>query len=126
MEEKVEIKEEGKTVKKGRRKKNDVKVYELNKSQTKFFVDLSKEKKELKEVQELLVRANNKEFGSEITFKELSVYALKKLTQKDIEKIQENTLSEMEKVERHRLEYNNKNNCNLSLGEFLVKKLNIN
>lgn len=123
-EEKKEIKEEKK--KRGRRKKDERFVYELNKDQVKFFVDLSKDKKELSKVQELLVRANNKSYGSEILFKDLCLYAVEKLTNKDVEKIQEDSLSEMEKVQRSLSEFNKKNNLELTLGEYLIKKLNLN
>lgn len=117
--------EEGK-VKKGRRKKGEVVKYEVNKEQTKFFVDLSKNQKDLREIQELLVKANNKDYGEEVLFKDLCLYAIAKLSNKDIERIQDNSLSEMEKVERSLCEYNTKNKLELSLGEYLLKKLNIN
>ncbi len=48
-----------------------------------------------------------------------------KLTAKDLEKIQEGSLSEMERVQRFLDEHNQKNETKLTLGEFLVKKLNI-
>jgi len=51
---------------------------------------------------------------------------MERLSSKDVEKIQEGSLSEMEKVERALNEYNQKNGTTFSLGEFLVKKLNIN
>jgi hypothetical protein len=109
----------------GRKKKKNELAYKINKEQTKFFVDLSKEEKSLGLVRELLVRANNKKHGDEISFKELALCGMKKLLQKDIEKIQEESLTEMEKVHRALEEYNSKNNSNLGLGEFLVKRLNI-
>lgn len=90
------------------------------------MVKLSKEKESLELVFDLLGKANNKEHGREITFKDLALFALSKLTNKDIEKIREGSLSEMEKVEKTLKEYNEKNGTNLELGEFLVKKLNIN
>ncbi len=112
--------------KRGRRPK-DVKVeYELNKEQTKFFVDLSKDEKGLELVQEYLIKANNKKHGGEISFREIALYAISKLNEKDIGKIQESSLSEMEKVERSLDEFNKKNGTNLSLGEYLLKKLNLN
>ncbi len=74
----------------------------------------------------MLSQANQKDYGREITFKDLVFAALPKLTQKDIEKIQESTLTEMEKVQRALNDYNKKNETNLSLGEFLVRKLGIN
>ena len=126
MIDKIEEEKEVKVKKRGRRPKQEISVYELNKNQEKFFVDLSKDKESLKLVQDLLVRSNNKEFGREITFKDLAIYGLNRLTQKDIEKVQENGLTSMEKVEREFKKYNEKNNTNLELGEFLAKKLNIN
>jgi len=112
--------------KRGRRPKGIKDELILNKDQTKFFVDLSKDKKILKDIMDLLEQANNKSYGKEITFKDLSIYAVKKLNSKDIEKIQENSLSEMEKVERALDDYNSKNGESLSLGEYLVKQLKIN
>ena len=111
--------------KRGRRPKGIKEDFILNKDQTKFFVDLSKDKKILKDIMDLLEQANNKSYGKEITFKDLSVYAVKKLNSKDIEKIQESSLSEMEKVERALDDYNSKNGESLNLGEYLVKQLKI-
>ena len=111
--------------KRGRRPKGVKEEFILNKDQTKFFVDLSKDKKILKDIMDFLEQANNKSYGKEITFKDLSIYAVKKLNSKDIEKIQENSLSEMEKVERELDDYNSKNGESLSLGEYLVKALKI-
>lgn len=112
--------------KRGRKPKKESEGYKLNREQVKFFIDLSKEEKELRLIQDLLVKANNKEHGKEITVKELAVYGMKRLNQKDLEQIQEDSLTKMEKVHRAMMEYNKKNNCSLELGEFLVKKLNIN
>jgi len=108
--------------KRGRRRKDEKIVYELNKDQSKFFVD----KKELKRVQELLLKANNKDFGSDVLFKDLCTYSLEKVTEKDLEKIQENSLSKMEKVERSLTDYNKKYGLKLTMGDYLLKKLNLN
>ena len=111
--------------KRGRKPKNIKEEYVVNREQTKFFVDLSKEKKVLEKVLDLLEELNKKSYGKEITFKDISIYAIKKLSQKDLEKIQEESLSEMEKVERALDDYNEKNKESLSLGEFLVRQLKI-
>ncbi|WP_127716705.1 hypothetical protein [Halobacteriovorax sp. HLS] len=118
--------EEGTKKKRGRRPKDEKPEYVLNKEQTKFFVDLSKNEKELKIVQEYLLKANDKKHGGEVLFKDIALYAMGKLTTKDIDRVQENSLSEMEKVQRSLDEYNAKNNVKLSLGEYLLKKLNLN
>jgi len=115
------------TGKKGRRRhKNQKKEFVIKEEQTKFFVDLSHEKESLNLIFDLLRKCNEKDFGKEILFKDLCLYAVSKLTDKDIEKIQEGSLSEMEKVERALYEHNKKSGTNLSMGEFLVKRLGIN
>lgn len=117
----------GKEIKKrGRKPKNQRQEFIINNEQTKFFIDVSKDKSSQELIFELLRNANNKEYGREIILKDIAIPALAKLTAKDIEKIQEDSLSEMQKVEKALLEYNKKNNTKLTLGEFLVKKLNIN
>jgi len=124
---KEEVKENTESVgkKRGRKPKRVKEEFILNKDRTKFFVDLSKDKKILKDIMDLLEQANNKSYGKEITFKDLSIYAVKKLNSKDIEKIQESSLSEMEKVERALDDYNSRNGESLNLGEYLVKQLKI-
>jgi len=99
---------------------------EMNRSRVRFFVDLSKDKDKINKVFNLLEKANKKDSGEDITFKELALFAIDKLNLKDIEKLQESSLSEMEKVERSLNDYNRKNGTKLTLGEYLIKKLNIN
>jgi hypothetical protein len=125
MIEENKVNEEG--MEKRGRKKKDKKLEENNEvdSQYKFFVDLRHEKEVLEHILKMLKTVNNKNYGRELTFKDLAVYAVPKLTTKDLEKIQENSLSEMERVQRLLDEHNQKNEIKLSLGEFLVKKLNI-
>ena len=116
MEDKIKN-DEKKMKKKGRKPKGYKEEYVLNKDQSKFFVDLSKEDELLKKVQDLLIEVNDKNYGSEITFKDMALFAL--------DKIKDNSLTEMEKVERRLEEYNKKNGTKLNLGEYLIKKLNI-
>lgn len=93
--------------------------------QNKFFVDLRYEKEALEAILKLLKEANNKCYGREITFKDLAIYAVPRLNSKDLEKIQEQSLTDMERVQKLLDEHNEKNKTALTLGEFLVKKLNI-
>lgn len=123
---KLEKLQQNQVKKRGRRPKNQKKEYILNEDQSKFFIDLSNEKDSLDLIFSLLKKCNKKDYGREITFKDLCIYSLSKLADKDIEKIQELSLSEMEKVQRTLDEYNKRNSTNLTLGEFLVKKLGIN
>ena len=122
----MEIMNEGKIKKRGRKVKNQTKEVVINKEQTKFFVDLSNEPESLSLIFDFLLSANEKNYGKPILFKDICLYAVGKLTAKDIEKIQEQSLTEMEKVGRALDEYNLKNKTKLTLGEFLIKKLNIN
>lgn len=112
--------------KRGRRPKNQIKEVSINQEQTKFFIDLSNEKDSLNLIFDLLKKCNEKNYGRIILFKDLCLYAVAKLTDKDLEKIQELSLGEMEKVQRALDEHNKKTGQTLSLGEFLVKKLGIN
>ncbi len=111
--------------KKARKKKSEGAV-EMEAKQTKFFVDLSKDEKSLEKIFSILARANNKTYGKEITFKDVVLYSMDGITDKDIEKLKDASLTEMERVQRHLDEYNQKNGTTLSLGEFLIKKLNLN
>ncbi|NOT79960.1 MAG: hypothetical protein HOP07_13275 [Bacteriovoracaceae bacterium] len=120
------IKEVVSTKKKGGKKKeksDEEKIIEDQ--QYKFFVDLRHEQEALEQVLKILKDANNKSYGREILFRDLAIYSVPKLTTKDIEKIQEGSLTEMERVQRLLDEHNEKSKTHLSLGEFLVKKLNL-
>ena len=112
--------------KRGRKPKNQTKEVKINKEQTKFFVDLSNEQDSLSLIFDFLLKCNEKNYGKPILFKDLCLYAVSKLTSKDVDKIKEQSLSEMEKVEIALLDHNKKTGQSLSMGEFLVKKLGIN
>ena len=112
--------------KRGRKPKNQKKEVNLNQEQTKFFIDLSNDKDSLDLIFDLLRKSNEKDYGRAILFKDICLYAVSKLTDKDIDKIQELSLGEMEKVQRLLDEHNKKTGSSLTLGEFLMKKLGIN
>lgn len=122
---------EGMEKKKGGRAKKSVedekKVAETfeNVEKSKFFIDVSKEIETRDLIGKLLQEANNKNFGREIVLRDLIIASIPKLTSKDIERIQESALTDMEKIERLLIEHNEKNKTSLTLGEFLVKKLNV-
>lgn len=118
-------KEKGGTGKKIKGEKKKAIKEDENNEKSKFFVDVSKEIETRDLIGKLLSEANNKSFGREIILKDLIILSLPKLTPKDIERIQENALTDMEKIERLLVEHNDKNNTALTLGEFLVRKLNI-
>lgn len=112
--------------KRGRRPKNESSMPIENKAQNRFVIDLSKDEKERELVLATLKEVNNKTYGREINLKDIVLILLSKFTTKDIEKLKEASLTEMEKVKRLFEEHNNKNGTKLELGEFLVRKLNIN
>ncbi len=109
--------------KRGRRKKDEVQEQYEPKDQNKYFIDVSKNKDQRELIQNILNQANNKNYGREIILKDLVLIALPKITTKEIEKLQESSLSEMERVSMALDEYNKKSEVKLTLGEFLVKKL---
>jgi hypothetical protein len=110
--------------KKSKEEKNEKKQENKN-GQDKFFVDVSKDAESKDQISKLLAEANNKSLGREIVFKDIAIAGIAKLTNRDIEKIQDNALSDMERVERLLVEHNEKFKSNLTMGEFLVKRLNI-
>ena len=120
-----EIKKGVTNKKKGKRSRIKAVEYKLNRDKTRFTVELGNEKKSLEVVFKLLEQTNKKDYGREIEFKDLAIWGINKLGQKDVEKIQEASMSEMEKVERLFNEHNDKNGGDMTLGKFLVKKLNI-
>ncbi len=92
-------------------------------SKVKFFIDLRKDKKILAKLNSMLVKLNEKDYGRELGIKDLFIYGFNKITDKDVEKIKEGSLSAMEKVESACMAYNVKNDSKLSVAEFMVKKL---
>ena len=104
--------------------KNEDKEENKN-DQDKFFIDVTKDQEAKEMMAKLLTEANNKSFGRQIILKDLVLIALPKLTSKDIELIQNNVLSNLEKVKKQCFEYNQKNKTELDLGEFLVSVKNV-
>jgi len=119
-EEKLEI------VKRKYKKREKEKLIEEKKiDQDKFFIDVSKDQKAKELINNLIVEANNKKFGREIILKDLILVSLPKLSAKDIEGIQNNILTDLEKLEKQCSEYNQKHNTNHDLGYFLVQIKNV-
>ena len=106
--------------KRGPRPKDQVREYVLKEDQRKFTVDLMDDVDQRQMIFNLLMRANSKPFGREIIFKDLVIYAFAKITDKDIAKIQECSLTSKEKAERVVAEYNQKHGTRLSLEEFIL------
>ena len=105
--------------KRGRKRKNEVREYELNKDQTRFVVDLKEDNNSLVKIQETLVSANKKEFGREVNFTDVVIYLTGKLSEKDIEKIQESTLSVKDKLMRDHRRYVEKTGKKIEFWDYL-------
>ena len=117
-----DVKEEKK---KSRKSKNDKDGFKINKEQTRFIVDLGSDVENLGKIFEQLEKANNKEYGRKISFKDLAVYGITKIKLRDIEKIQESSMTKMEKVERVFNAYKSRIGEGVTLEKLGAKKLNI-
>lgn len=95
-------------------------------SQFKFVIFYKKGEKEHKELVNSLISVNEKEFGEVVTIKMLLDYSLRRLTKKDVQEIKNSSLSVHERIEQERQKFNQKNNLELTLEEFLIQKLKIN
>ena len=111
--------EEVSAKKRGRRRKSEVREYELNKNQTRFVIDLKEDSKCLSKIQETLVKANRKDFGREVNFADIVIFLTTKLSEKDIEKIQENTLSVKDKLMREHKRYEEKTGKKIEFWDYL-------
>lgn len=111
------------TQKRGRKPKDYKKEYVLNKEQTKFFVDLSNDKESLHLIQKLLVSANTKDKGQDVAFKDLAIFGIAKINEKDIIKLKENSLTKQQKLEKAWEESNERLKQNMSFEDFLLKKV---
>ena len=94
-------------------------------TKVKFFIDLRNDKKVLTKLNSTLVKLNDKDYGRELGIKDLFVYGFSKITDKDIIKIKEGSLSAIEKVEQACRDYNEKSKVSLTVAEFMVKKLSL-
>ena len=111
--------------KRGRKKKTEVREKINYGGQNKFIVDVTNEKESKEVIIKVLEQVNDKSFGREINVKEILLILLPKLTNKEIERLQENSLSDKEKIQQAHIEFNQKNNTNLTFDEFLIKRLGI-
>ncbi len=111
--------------KRGRKRKNENVLIEENKNRNKYFIDLTKDLESKELINNLIDQANKKDFGRKIDLRDLIIFALPKLNIKDLERIQENSLSPIDKLRRAHVDYNQKNQIQLSFNEFLIKKTGI-
>ena len=90
------------------------------------FVVREEEKVELESLQsEVLHKLNTKEKGSEITPGDLYLYLLRKMSDQDAQELQRQSLNLWDKIDIEREAFNQKNDMNLTLEEFISKKMKI-
>ncbi len=111
--------------KRGRKRKDEVKEKKEIKDQNKFIIDVNRNPEEKELILNVLRQANEKDFGREIQLKDVLILLMSKLNSKDIEKLQENCLSDKERIRKAHNEFNKKNNTELSFDEFLIRRLGI-
>ena len=106
-----------------KRKKTPRPSYEDRK---RFVIDRSRIPKVHALALKILTAANKKEQGREVNFEHLAALALAKVRPNDIERLKNESLTDMDKVNLKLIEYNRNNKTNLSLGQFLARELGIN
>lgn len=121
----MENTQEIETKKRGRRRKTDEKTRIEIRDQNKYMIDVAKDSECRNLILNALKQANSKDFGKEVLIKDVLEILLPKLTNKDIEKLQENSLTEKEKIHKAHEEFNKKNNLELTFNEFLIRRLGI-
>ena len=95
------------------------------KTKTRLIVNAKKNPEVFKKALRLLEKANDKSRGKPVEFADLAALALGKVSTADIEKLKGESLSSMDRVRESHLEYNKNNGTELSLGEFLARKLEV-
>lgn len=112
--------------KRGPKPKNQVREIDNSEERKKFVADLSTEDEERRLIFELLKKANDKPQGREVTFKDLVIISMSKITDKDIARLHEMSLSKQEKLQKVVDDYNLKNSTNLSFEDYFMMKVGIN
>ena len=120
-----EVKLEINKKKRGPKKNGELREIKLSES-GRYYVDVSDNQEVQELLKKMLLDANNKTFGQKITLREVIILALSKITSKDIEKLQEASISKREKVQRALDDYNSKNEVKLKMEDFLLKRLGLN
>ena len=103
--------------------KKVIRVSDKNRVQDRFFIDVSEDFKGLRLIHSLLKEVNTKKYGRKVILKDLVVVALAKLKQKDLDALKDSSLSGMD-VFRPKCDlYNQQNNTNLGLEEYIHKMM---
>lgn len=106
----------------GPKPKNEPREFKVNGDQRKFIIDVGGDDETKQMIVDLLTKCNSKSFGKEVTFRELVIYSFAKITDKDIPKLQESSLTPREKAEKVVFDYNQKHGTKLTLEEYILTK----
>ena len=106
----------------GPKPKNEMREFKPNEEQKKFIIDVGSDDEVRQMILGLLCKCNSKTYGRDITFRELVIYSFSKITDKDIPKIQESSLTPREKAEKVVADYNQKHGSNLTLEEYILTR----
>ena len=108
-----------------RRRKKKIRDLQELMEQKRFVINYKDDPQGHERAVKFIVESNKKSHGRAIDIKDLVDYALSKISKKDIEKIKNRGLEEMDKVKIMFKNYNKKHGTDLTFGEFLVKVLKI-
>lgn len=104
-------------------KKSEKKIGRPQKTGKKYSFSLERE--DVARFDELMTKINEKDFGKKITVSDVVAYSLGLINDSHLEKIQECSMSIKDRIERECVKFNEKNNSQLSIEEFIAKKLKI-
>lgn len=93
---------------------------------SRFTISYSFEEEDVaRGLQDVLAKLNNKNQGRELDLKDIINWAVGKINDKEIKKIQDDSLTIKDKVDLKLQEFNMKNDTNLDIYDFLAKQLKV-
>ncbi len=108
--------------KKGRKGRGERRVCAMDESKGKFIVSFRGQPEVAKIINEALARANDKSFGRKVDFTDLVKIIFRKITDRDIQKLQEMSLNRTQKIELMVKKYNETHDLNLSVQDYVLHK----
>lgn len=98
---------------------------DVGKTKSKLTLDFKDDEHGLQLLQSLLVKANDKKYGKTIEILELVKLGLSKITEEDLQGLQDKSMSKMDKIHLAHEKSNLENKTDLPFDEFLFRQLNI-
>lgn len=93
--------------------------FEKKENLKRVIINLKDSREDEELLQDLLLKANQKEFGKEVTAQDIFSMGLRIFNEKHIEKLKENSLSISQRIERDWILAKKNENYNGSLEEFI-------